>query len=46
MSFSLVVVDGGYSAVARCRLFFAVASLVAEHRLQDVEASADAAPRL
>ena len=31
--FSLVVVSGGYSPVAVCRLLTAVASLVAEHRL-------------
>ena len=33
VSFSLVAVDGGYAIIARCRLFFAVASLVAEHSL-------------
>ena len=32
--FSLVVTNKGYSLVALCRLFIAVASLVAEHRFQ------------
>ena len=31
---SLVVMSGGYSVVAVCRLLIAVASLVAEHRLK------------
>ena len=34
MGFSLVALSGGYSLVQACRLFTAVASLVAEHRLQ------------
>ena len=33
MHFSLVSGSGGYSLVVMCRLLFAVASLVAEHRL-------------
>ena len=31
--FLLVAASGGYSQVAGCRLLFAMASLVAEHRL-------------
>jgi len=31
--FSLVVVSGGYSLVAMCRLLIMMASLVVEHRL-------------
>ena len=44
--FSLVAVSRGYSLVAVHGLFIAVASLVAEHRLLGVWASAVVVPRL
>ena len=40
---SLVVANGGCSLAAVCRLLIAVASLVAEHRLQGMQASVVAA---
>ena len=39
MQFSLIAASGGYPVVAVHRLLIAVASLIAEHRLQDVRAS-------
>ena len=46
LGFSLVVVSGGYPLIAACRILVALAPLVAEHRLYDVQASAVAALRL
>ena len=43
---SLVALSGSYFLLAVCRLLIAVASFVAEHRLQAVRASAVAAPGL
>ena len=43
---SLVAVSGGYTLAAVHGLLTAVASLVAEHRLQGVQASVVAAPGL
>ena len=43
---SLVAASGCYSPVAALRLLFAVASPIAEHRLEDVWASVVAAPGL
>lgn len=40
MGFSLIAENGGYSLVAMLRLLIAVASFVAEHRLESVQASA------
>jgi len=37
--FSLVVASGGYSLIVVHKLLIAVASLVAEHRLQGTQAS-------
>ena len=44
--FSLVVVNSGYSVVAVCGLLIAVASRVAEHRLQRAWTSVVAPPGL
>ena len=46
MGFSLVVTSGGYSLVEVPRLLSEVVSLVAEHRLEDVQASVAAIPRI
>ena len=43
---SLAAVSGGYSLVAVCGLLIAAASLVAEHRLQGIEASVVVVPGL
>ena len=43
---SLVAASGGYSLVAVCSVLIAVASLVAEHRLQGMWASVAVAGRL
>ena len=46
VDFSLVAESGGYSLVAVCRLLIVMASLVGEHGLQGMRASAVAAHRL
>ena len=43
--FSLVAASGGYSPAAVLRLLIAAASLVVEHRLQGMQASAVVVPR-
>ena len=44
--FTLVAASRGYSLVAVCRLLIVVVSLVAEHRLQGMQASVVAAQGL
>ena len=45
-AFSLVVESAGSSLVVMCMLLIVVASLVAEHGLQGMQASVVVAPRL